>query len=500
MPNTTGNKIANATKWSTITEIMAKLVTPISSMILARILAPEVFGVVASINVIISFCDLFADAGFQKYVIQHELDAEAELDHISNVAFWTNFVISLIIWVIVAAFSKSLANLVGCPGKELAVIVACANLTLHSFTSIQSARLKRSMDFKTLFYVRVITIAVPFVVTVPLAFVTKSYWSIILGTISMNASTAVAMFFLLKWIPKLEYSFKTLKTMLSFSLWSLLESILVWVINWGDTFIVSQILTQYYLGLYKTSMNMVNQILAVVSASMVPVLLSALSRVQNNDKEFKSIYYKICFLSGILLIPMGVGMFIYQDTLCNLLLGSAWAEAAVMMGIWGLISSVSILFNSYNGCVLIAKGKPKISVFVQIAQIVAIIPAVYFSANQGFVPLSYARALVRIVGMVIYCTVVWKLYGISFVHLIKMLIPTICSVTIMGAFGFFFVKMGKGMLFNIGTIIICIVIYGIMMMVFPSTRELFKEYLDLLRQKINPKKVNNNTETMDRLE
>ncbi len=485
MPSIEANNIANATKWSTITEIMAKLVTPISSMILARVLTPDIFGIVASINVIISFCDLFTDAGFQKYVIQHELDSETDIEHISNVAFWTNFVISLIIWVIVALFSRSLAKLVGCPGKELAVIVACANLTLHSFTSIQSARLKRCMNFKTLFYVRLIAIIIPFLITIPLALITKSYWSIILGTIAMNTATAISMFFLLKWIPKFDYCFDTLIKMLNFSLWSLLESLLVWVINWGDTFIVSQILSQYYLGLYKTSMNMVNQILAVVSASMVPVLLSALSRVQNDEDQFKSIYYKISYLSGILLVPMGVGMFIYKDTLCRLLLGGDWAEAADMMGIWGLVSAFSVLFNSYNGCVLIAKGKPKISVFIQIAQILAIVPTVYITAKQGFVQLSYARALVRIFGMVIYCSVVWKMYGISLSHLIKLLIPTICATVVMGVYGMYCVRLGKSIVFEIVTIITCVFIYGLVLILFTSTRRLFKKYYQIIKNKVN---------------
>lgn len=482
MSNITNNKIAKATKWSSVTEIMSKLVTPISSMILARVLAPEIFGVVASINVIISFCDIFADAGFQKYVIQHQIKENEEINHICNIAFWTNFVVSLFVWLIVTVFSKHLAILVACPGEEIAIIVACSNVTINSFSSIQSARLKRQMDFKTLFYVRVISILIPFLVTIPLALLFRNYWSIIIGTIAMNLSTVVAMFILLKWYPKFEYSFSTLKKMLSFSLWSLFESILVWVINWGDTFIVTQILTQYYLGLYKTSMNMVNQIIAVVSASTVPVLLAALSRVQNDNEEFKSIYFKFSYLSGILLIPMGVGMLIYQDTICVILLGGTWNEAAVMMGIWGIISSISIIFNSYNSCVLIAKGKPQISVIIQIAQIVTIIPAVILGANQGFVALSYSRALIRVVGMVIYSTVVWKMYDISFVRLLKLLIPTVCASILMGGFGYACVKMQRGLVFNIFTIICCVFIYAIIMMLFPSSRKTFITYFDMLKK------------------
>ena len=66
------SKIVKATKWSTITEIVAKLITPITSMVLARLLTPEAFGVVATLTMVITFAEIFTDAGFQKYLIQHE--------------------------------------------------------------------------------------------------------------------------------------------------------------------------------------------------------------------------------------------------------------------------------------------------------------------------------------------------------------------------------------------------------------------------------------------
>lgn len=69
-------KVANAAKWSAITEIIAKLIAPVTNMALARILAPEAFGVIATITMIISFADMFTDAGFQKYLIQHEFKDE----------------------------------------------------------------------------------------------------------------------------------------------------------------------------------------------------------------------------------------------------------------------------------------------------------------------------------------------------------------------------------------------------------------------------------------
>lgn len=65
-------QIKTATKWSAIAEIAAKLITPITSMVLARLLTPEAFGVVTTLTMIITFAEIFTDAGFQKYLIQHE--------------------------------------------------------------------------------------------------------------------------------------------------------------------------------------------------------------------------------------------------------------------------------------------------------------------------------------------------------------------------------------------------------------------------------------------
>lgn len=81
------SKVLNATKWSSLTEIAAKLVTPISNMILARLLTPDAFGVVATATMIFSFADMFTDSGFQKYLVQHEFTNAQDREESTTVAF-----------------------------------------------------------------------------------------------------------------------------------------------------------------------------------------------------------------------------------------------------------------------------------------------------------------------------------------------------------------------------------------------------------------------------
>lgn len=68
------NQVKSATKWSALTEIASKLISPISTIVLARLLTPDAFGVLVTATMVISFAEIFTDAGFQKYLIQHNFD------------------------------------------------------------------------------------------------------------------------------------------------------------------------------------------------------------------------------------------------------------------------------------------------------------------------------------------------------------------------------------------------------------------------------------------
>jgi O-antigen/teichoic acid export membrane protein len=240
--NQLNNMVASAARWSVITEIAAKLVTPISTMILARLLAPEVFGVVATVTMIVSFAEMFADAGFQKYLVQREFTDDSHRIGSTNVAFWTNLTVAFLIWVTIIIFRDPLATMVGNPGIGFVIAIACIQLPITAFSSIQMALYRRNFDFKTLFLIRIIAICIPFVVTLPLALLGWSYWSLIIGTICGALVNAIILTVKSWWKPQLFYSLSLLKEMVSFSVWSLIEAISIWFTGWLDIFIIGSAL------------------------------------------------------------------------------------------------------------------------------------------------------------------------------------------------------------------------------------------------------------------
>lgn len=459
-------KIINATKWSTITQILAKLVNPITNMILARLLTPEAFGVVATITMITSFAEMLSDAGFQKYLVQHEFKNKLLKHRSANVAFITNFTLSSISWVVIIIFSEQIANLVGNPGLGIVIAIACVQLPLTAFSSIQMALFKRDFDFKTLFLVRMVSILLPFFITIPLALMNFGYWALIIGTIIMHLFNAIILTLKSEWKPSLFFDIRLLTNMLSFSIWSLIEAVAIWLTAWIDVFIISTFLSEYELGLYKTSTIMVNALIGLVTASVIPVLFSALSRLQNDTSKFKTIFYRYQKAVAYLVVPMGFGLFVFSDLATDIMLGKQWSEASKIIGIWAFTTSFVVITSHFNSEVYRARGKPKLSFLSQLIHLSFLIPTCFISVQYGFWALVYARALIRFQGVITGLVIMKITMNFHVIETIKNVIKPLIFSIAMTICAIFLKNLSESVLWSFTVIIISIVVYFLLIIIF----------------------------------
>lgn len=475
------HKVVSATKWSAITEIAAKLVSPISTMVLARLLTPEAFGVLVTVTMVISFAEIFTDAGFQKYIIQHKFKNEDDLYKSTAVAFWSNLIFSLIVWVGISVFSNEIAHLVGNEGYGIVIAISCICIPLEAFSSIQMALFKREMDFRTLFIVRIIGILVPLVVTIPLAYFTRSYWSLIIGMVTLNISNAVLLTVKSDWKPRWFYKFQLFKEMFSFTVWSMLEAIAIWLTGYVDVFIVGTMLSTYYMGIYRTSITTVGGIMAIITSATTPVLFSALSRLQDNDDEFKQLFFRFQKLVGLLVIPLGVGIFLFRDLITEILLGDQWKEAAYFIGWWGLTSAITIVFSHYCSEVFRAKGKPKLSVLSQILHLCFLIPTVIVSVKYGFEALCLSRSLVRLTGIIINLCILYILVQIVPTKMFSNLLHPLFASCLMVAL-VYVLPTAMDMIHSILYAVACGILYIVVICMFGEERKILFNLKNILHK------------------
>ena len=451
-------KVATATKWSGITEIAAKLVAPITTMVLARLLTPDAFGVMVTAQMVISFAEIFTDAGFQKYIVQHEFKDDNDKYKSTAVAFWANLIMSLVMWAGICIFANPIARLVGCDGNGIVIAVSCICIPLEAFSSIQMALFKRDLDFRTLFWVRIIGILIPLLVTVPLAFATKSYWSLILGMIALNFTNALILTIKSKWKPRWFFRIQLFKEMFSFTMWSMLEAISIWLTSYADIFIVGTMLSQHYLGLYRTSMSTVGQITSIITAATTPVLFSSLSRLQNDREKFNAMFFKFQKLVGILILPIGMGIFLFSNLITKILLGYQWMEASSFIGLWGLTSAITIVLAHYSSEVYRSIGKPKLSVLAQWLHIIVLWPVLLFYVNKGFEALYISRSLVRLELVLVQLLIMAVIVKMNVAKMFTNILPSVIAASSMLLI--MLLPSSESMLMQLLYILICICIYS----------------------------------------
>lgn len=463
-------KVVAAAKWSLITEVLAKLITPVTNIILAHILAPTAFGILATIMMVISFAEMLADAGFQKFLVQYEFESEDEKQKNVSVAFISNIVLAIVLWLVIIIWRDELAILVGNEGLGFPLAVMGAMLPLGAFSSIQMAMYRRSFNFKFLLSIRMITIITPLFISIPMALAGFDYWSLIAGLLAAHLFTAIALCVRQEKLISIYFSSTVFRKMFSFSAWSLAEAFSIWLTAWVDTFIISHFLDAYYLGLYKMPTAIVTTVMAIATSSMAPVLFSALSRHQHNQIEFEKTFLTFQRYMALFLVPLGVGMFVYQDFIVEILLGPQWKLAGIVLGSWALSSSLVTAISYLISEAFRAKGMPNISFLSQMAHLFVLIPVIYVCVQYDFTTFVYARSIVRVqmIAVLLYLLAIYV--GMNAWLVIRNIKSYIIASAVMGTGSYVLLHLHNSMIWTIFCICISLILYLVVLYLFPTER------------------------------
>ena len=463
-------KVVAAAKWSLITEVLAKLITPITNIILAHILAPTAFGILATIMMVISFAEMLADAGFQKFLVQYEFENEEDKQRSVSVAFISNIVLASLLWVSIIIWRDDLASLVGNEGLGIPLVVMGGMLPLGAFSSIQMAMYRRSFNFKFLLSIRMITIITPLFVSIPMALLGFDYWSLIVGLLVAQLFTAIALCVRQEKIISIYFSYRVFCSMFSFSAWSLAEAFSIWLTAWVDTFIISHFLNAYYLGVYKMPTAIVTTVMAIATSSMAPVLFAALSRHQHNQEEFEKTFLTFQRYMALFLVPLGVGMFVYQDFIVQILLGPQWQLAGIVLGSWALSSSLVTAISYLISEAFRAKGLPNISFLAQMLHLIVLIPVIYICVQYDFTTFVYARSIVR-VQMIAVLLILLSIYvDMNAWRVIRNIKSYIIASLIVGIGSYLLLHVYNSMIWTIFCICISLISYLVVLYMFPTER------------------------------
>lgn len=429
------SKLLHSLKWSTLGELVSKVVPPLFFIVTARLLTPQDFGIVATSAMVVAFASIFWEAGLSKALIQNQ---EYDIQKLSNIVFYTNLILSLIAYFILFLLSDSIANFFHDERVADVLKVSGLSLIIGALMSVQTALLQKEFEFKKLFYSRFVGTIVPGIIAMVMAFMGYGYWSLVWGTIASLALQVFILWNLSSWRPTIEYDFDIAIKIFHFSKWILLSALLSWFFIWGDIFVLGLFFTSHELGLYRTGNYFVGAVIGLVTAPVVPVMYSYFSKIQNDKESVKEVLLFSSKVVSFFVLPMGVAIYIAQNPLSDLIFGEKWIGIASVIGYLALTHSLAWIVG-LNTEVYKAIGKPKIEFTMQLITVPFYLIAFFIASQISFIFFLQTRLSLVFFGIGMQCYFLHKELNISFLNFIK---------NLSGLFLFIFISYAFSLLVN----------------------------------------------------
>lgn len=384
------NKILSSSMWSISSELIAKVIGPLGFIILTNVLSPNDFGIVTIASTILGFVYIVSDLGIGKVIIQETSD-KIHLDYIYNGSFWINALMGMMLASLMFLFSDNLALIFGNVESSSVIKVMAIQAVFYSLSALQLADRKKKFDFKFLFYLRLITVAAPLLISLPFAFAGWGYWAIVWGQVLGAASSTLFLWIKSDWKPSINISFVGLKDILIKSGWNSIEQIFIWIPIALDTYFISKNLSLKELGMYSTSKTLFTTTISLTLGAIMPVLYSHFSNIKFDEIRFKTTLLfsqkVIFFLSSFL----GLVVFIYSDLIERIIFNNKWQGISSVFGIMFLILGFEYFFAALvEG--LRSKGYFRITALNSIGVTLISIPILFYSISLGLIVYVVVRS------------------------------------------------------------------------------------------------------------
>lgn len=315
------NRIVSGVFWRFGEKITAQLVSFIVSVVLARILLPEDYGVVAIVNVFIAIAEIFVTSGLGTALIQKQ-NAD-ELDF--STVFWVNITFSLLLYMVFFFLAPVIADFYKMPILVNVLRFFGIRLPISAFNSIQNAYVSRNMDFKKFFFATILGTIISAVAGVILALKGFGVYSLVIQTLTNATIDTIVLFTVIDWHPQFKFSFDRAKPLVSYGLKILATDFIGTAFNHINAFIIGKKYSSGDLAYYTQGKKLPDLINNNVGTTLSAVLFPAMA-LTGDKKQIKEIRRKSLQMLEFVMFPLMFGLIAVSDTLVVVLFTEKWLD------------------------------------------------------------------------------------------------------------------------------------------------------------------------------
>lgn len=306
--------------WKFSERILAQLVSFIVSIVLARILTPEHYGVVAMVIVFINIANVFVTSGFSTSLIQKKDATDIDFSTI----FYCSLSVSIGIYVVLFVAAPIIANFYSEPQLTSVIRVFSVKLLVSAYNSVQHAYVSRNMLFKKFFFSTLFGTVVSGVVGIALALAGFGVWAIVFQYLVNTCVDSIVLGFTIPWKPRLVFSKQSAKVLMGFGWKVLVADLIGTIFNNLRSLLIGKIYTASDLAYYNKGQQIPNLISTNVDASISSVLFPVISNENDDRQRVKELTRKSMKMSSYIIFPLMAGLAAIAEPLTILLLTEKW--------------------------------------------------------------------------------------------------------------------------------------------------------------------------------
>jgi len=426
--NSMASKLLRSSFWQYLGSWIDKLIGFVSTLILARILLPDDFGVVAAASIITGFFHVIASVGTDLYLIRKNKVTRTDL----NTGWTINVIMKFLSAISIFLLAGTIADFMGDDRLVQVLQIISLSSFLSGFNNIGMVLYEKEYKYRPRFIVRLSSRIIGFLIKVALALYLNNYWAFIIAELVEVSIFLIGTFIAHSFRP--HFSLVNWKEQWFFSQWILLKSIFVFLRFRVDDILLSRFLLLDTLGVYTVSKELASLPAGQIIAPVMEPLYVGLSDIHDNKLLFADRVHKALSLLFIIVLPVSLGIHVTADNLVYTFLGEKWQHAVPIVMIIAFTLIPGMLGNFFTR-VMTAMGCVKLvfqfEFFLGILSI-----SMFFVLAEYMTVLDFARLNVAVTSLNTFIVVIvfTQLSSISFLRIcILVVFPLISAVSMLYA-------------------------------------------------------------------
>ena len=400
---------------------IAKTLGLLSTIILARLLTPEDFGLVAITMLVMHFLHVFASTGAQQYLLSQQTINDDDL----NTSWSINMILHSFIALILFSFSSMVSAFFDAD-ITMALQVSSLILIIIGLHNPAIALAKREYKYQGIFKLTLIAKFISFTITIAFAYYTRSYWALIIGTFTHYLVNAIGSYYIYPYKPK--FCLKNFNQQWDFSKWVLLRGFTGYTRSKGDAFIIAKFFNASEVGLFAIAKDFSMLVYQQIAMPIADIIITSVQKANINNVPYIIEKYLLILISMI--VPIVCLLSLLSENIVIIILGDKWLAAApilTILTILGVSASLTVVFNS----TLTALKKTKLTFKIDLITTIIILTTLFLLKNVQLIDFAKLRTLLDMLVLLSYLVFTKWVVGLSLKSTLKNLTPTLISTLLM---------------------------------------------------------------------